>query len=151
MEYIELGPVPAGEPCAQVGTDNYLARSMRECEVFRRMLERVLPIPEGLPVKYVVRSHPHDFGTYREVSVRYNGDIRAVCDFAFQVEAAIPDFWDAVAQQELEELQRRSAHTQASLAFAPVTPPAEREDLARVAQPTTADRHFGGRRSMAAA
>ena len=55
MEYIELGPVPAGEPCAQVGTDNYLARSMRECEVFRRMLERVLPIPEGLPVKYVVR------------------------------------------------------------------------------------------------
>jgi hypothetical protein len=41
MEYIELGPVPAGEPCAQVGTDNYLARSMRECEVFRRMLERV--------------------------------------------------------------------------------------------------------------
>ena len=50
MEYIELGPVPAGEPCAQVGTDNYLARSMRECEVFRRMLERVLPIPEGLPV-----------------------------------------------------------------------------------------------------
>ena len=46
MEYIELGPVPAGEPCAQVGTDNYLARSMRECEVFRRMLERVLPIPE---------------------------------------------------------------------------------------------------------
>ena len=25
MEYIELGPVPAGEPCAQVGTDNYLS------------------------------------------------------------------------------------------------------------------------------
>ena len=56
MEYIEIGPVPASEPCAQVGTDNYLARSMRECEVFRRMLERVLPIPEGLPVKYVVRA-----------------------------------------------------------------------------------------------
>ena len=83
MEYIELGPVPAGEPCAQVGTDNYLARSMRECEVFRRMLERVLPIPEGLPVKYVVRSHPHDFGTYREVSVQIaiklaDGDFTAV-------------------------------------------------------------------------
>ena len=30
MEYIELGPVPAGEACAQVGTDNYLANSLRE-------------------------------------------------------------------------------------------------------------------------
>jgi hypothetical protein len=107
MEYIELGPVPAGEPCAQVGTDNYLARSMRECEVFRRMLERVLPIPEGLPVKYVVRSHPHDFGTYREVSVRYSSDDAAACDFAFQVESSVPDGWDPVAQQELADLQRR--------------------------------------------
>jgi hypothetical protein len=80
MEYIELGPVPAGEPCAQVGTDNYLAHSMRECEVFRRMLDRVFPIPEGLPVKYVVRSHPHDFGTYREVSVRYSSDDPAACE-----------------------------------------------------------------------
>ena len=35
MEYIELGPVPAGEACAQVGTDNYLANSLRECEVYR--------------------------------------------------------------------------------------------------------------------
>ena len=101
MEYIEPGPVPAGEPCAQVGTDNSLARSMRECEVFRRMLERVLPIPEGLPVKYVVRSHPHDFGTYREVSVRYSGDDAAACNFAFQVESSVPDVWDPVAQQEL--------------------------------------------------
>jgi hypothetical protein len=66
---------------------------MRECEVFRRMLERVLPIPEGLPVKYVVRTHPHDFGTYREVSVRHSGDDAAACDFAFQVESSVPDGW----------------------------------------------------------
>jgi hypothetical protein len=98
MEYIELGPVPAGEPCAQVGTDNYLARSMRECEVFRRMLERVFPIPEGLSVKYVVRSHPHDFGTYREVSVRYSSGDPVACDFAFQVESSVPDGWDLTAR-----------------------------------------------------
>ena len=104
METIELGPVPAGEPCAQVGTANYLARSMLECEVFRRMLERVLPIPEGLPVKYVVRSHPHDFGTYREVSVRYSCDAPAACDFAFRVESSVPEGWDPVAQHELADL-----------------------------------------------
>ena len=109
MEYIELGPVPTGETCAQVGTDNYLARSMRECEVFRRMLERILPIPEGLPVKYVIRSHPHDFGAYREVSVRYcSGDL-AASDFACNVELSVPGCWDPVARQELADLQSRDA------------------------------------------
>lgn len=126
MEYIELGPVPAGEPCAQVGTDNYLARSMRECEVFRRMLERVFPIPEGLSVKYVVRSHPHDFGTYREVSVRYSGDDAAACDFAFQVESSVPDGWDPVAQQELADLQRRQAELQPDSGVAPAISPTVR-------------------------
>ena len=139
MEYIELGPVPAGEPCAQVGTDNYLARSMRECEVFRRMLERVFPIPEGLPVQYVVRSHPHDFGTYREVSVRYSGDDAAACDFAFQVESSVPDCWDPVAQQELAELQRRQAEPQACCAGAAAVEPADRAHPACVPQRVPAD------------
>ena len=49
MEYTELGPVPAGESCAQVGTDNYLANSMRECEVYRRMLARVFRFPKACP------------------------------------------------------------------------------------------------------
>lgn len=127
MEYIELGPVPAGEPCAQVGTDNYLARSMRECEVFRRMLERVFPIPEGLPVKYVVRSHPHDFGTYREVSVRYSSDDPAACDFAFRVESSVPDGWDPVAQQELADLQGRQAELHAECGVAPAIWPTVHE------------------------
>ena len=126
MDFIELGPVPAGEPCAQVGTDNYLARSMRECEVFRRMLERVLPIPEGLPVTYVIRSHPHDFGAYREVSARYSGVDQAACDFAIQVESSVPDGWDPVAQQELADLQRRQAELQAVSATAATVEPADR-------------------------
>jgi hypothetical protein len=139
MEYIELGPVPAGEPCAQVGTDNYLARSMRECEVFRRMLERVFSVPEGLPMKYVVRSHPHDFGTYREVSVRDSSDDPAACDFAFQVESSIPDGWDPVAQQELADLQRRQAGPQACSATAATVEPADRAHLDCVPQRVPAD------------
>ena len=126
MDYIELGPVPAGEPGAQVGTDNYFARSMRECEVFRRMLERALLIPTGLPMRYVVRSHPHDFGTYREVSVRYSSDDPAACNFAFQVESSVPDVWDPVAQQELADLQRRQAELQAVSATAATVEPADR-------------------------
>lgn len=109
MEYIELGPVPAGETCAQVGTDNYLARSMRECEVFRRMLARVFPIPGGLPVKYVVRSHRHDFGRYREVSIAFADGNPAAVYFAWQVEATLPDAWDTVALDELAWFERRDA------------------------------------------
>jgi hypothetical protein len=127
MEYIELGPVPAGEPCAQIGADNYLARSMRECGVYRRMLERVFPRPESLPVKYVVRTHPHDFGAYREVSVGYCADDRAACDFAFQVEASLPETWDPIARQELADLQSVHAEAPARSAFAPVIPAADRE------------------------
>jgi hypothetical protein len=106
-DYIELGPVPAGESCAQVGADNYLANSLRECEVFKRLLARLFPIPEGLPVAYVVRSHPHDFGTYREVSVRFQGDHQAAIDFACKVEANSPENWDAIASYELAWFERR--------------------------------------------
>jgi hypothetical protein len=91
FDYIELGPVPAGESCVEVGTNNYLANSLRECKVYQRMLERLCPIPQGLPVAFVVRSHPHDFGPYREVSVR----------FAYRVEANAPEQWDAIARDEL--------------------------------------------------
>ena len=101
LDYIELGPVPAGEPCAQIGTDNYLAKSLRECKVYQRMLERLCPIPPGLPVAFVVRSHAHDFGPYREVSVRFCGGNQAAVDFAHHVDANAPDQWDAIARDEL--------------------------------------------------
>ena len=101
FDYIELGPVPAGETCVEVGTDNYMANSLRECKVYQRMLERLCPIPQGLPVEFVVRSHPHDFGPYREVSVRFCGGNRAAVEFAYHVEANAPDQWDAIARDEL--------------------------------------------------
>ena len=110
MEYIELGPVPPGEPCAQVGTDGYLANSLRECKVYRRMLARAFPIPEGLPIKYVVRSHPHDFGPYREVSIAFAGRDPAAVEFAYRVESGMPDCWDSVSIQELAHLRRHADH-----------------------------------------
>lgn len=113
MEYIELGPVPTGESCAQVGTDSYLANSLRECEVYRRMLARVLPIPEGLPVRYVVRSHSHDFGIYREVSIGFAAGHQGAADFACQAEPALPDTWDAIALGELAWFRRRDAYFKA--------------------------------------
>jgi hypothetical protein len=105
--------VPAGEACAQIGADNYLANSLRECEVYRRMLDRIFPVPGKLPVKFVVRSHPHDFGPYREVSIAFADGNQAAVDFAWQVQAALPDAWDAVALYELAWFGRRDAYAKA--------------------------------------
>lgn len=71
MNYIELGPVPAEESCAQVGAPDYERNARRECGVFRRMLERLFPVPEDVDARFTVRQYPHDFGSYFEVCVAY--------------------------------------------------------------------------------
>ena len=57
MPYIEIGPVPGEENCAQVGSSDYTEASLRECEVFRRMLTRLFPVPNGAAGR-VRRPHP---------------------------------------------------------------------------------------------
>jgi hypothetical protein len=109
MQYLELGPVPAGESCAQVGSDGYDARAQRECAVYKRMLQRLFPVPDGLGVRYAVRRHPHDFGAYFEVSVGYDvggAAAEASCEFAFNVERCTPELWDPIARYELMWFER---------------------------------------------
>ena len=113
MPYIEIGPVPGEENCAQVGSSNYTEASLRECEVFRRMLARLFPVPAGLPVAYVGRTHPHDFGNYREVSIRYDDSDSQAIEFAYEVERSIPGEWDAIARYELAWYERKHVHDQA--------------------------------------
>ena len=110
MQYIEIGPVPGEESCAQVGNPDYTEVSLRECEVFRRMLHRLFPVPDGIPVAYVCRTHAHDFGNYREVSIRYDENDGAAVDFAYQVELSVPPNWDAIAQYELAWYERKRAY-----------------------------------------
>jgi hypothetical protein len=110
MQYIEIGPVPGEEDCAQVGSPDYTEVSQRECEVFRRMLCRLLPVPEGLPVAYVGRIHPHDFGNFREVSIRYDEANAQAVEFAYEVERSMPAEWDSIAQYELAWYERKRAY-----------------------------------------
>lgn len=113
MPYIEIGPVPGEENCAQVGSSDYTEASLRECEVFRRMLTRLFPVPPGLPVAYVGRTHPHDFGNYREVSIRYDDSDSQAVEFAYEVERSAPGEWDAIARYELAWYERKCAFDQA--------------------------------------
>lgn len=112
QQIMNIGPAPCEESCAQVGQADYEERSRRECRIFQRMLERMRPLADGIPAQYVVRSFPHDFGSYREVCVRYEETDARACEHAFEVEGNTPAEWDAIARYELlwieryEQLQR---------------------------------------------
>lgn len=128
MQFIDVGPVPADESCAQVGSSGYAARAQRECEVYKRMLQRLFPVPEGLGVRYAVRRHSHDFGAYFEVSVGYDvggATAEASCEFAFNVERCIPERWDPIARYELmwfEQHEKTNATAGVSRAEPPQLP-----------------------------
>lgn len=101
MDCLELGPVPSEESCQQVGTRFYDAVAARkECEAFRNQIRRVCgDEPEG--IRLVVKSNPHDFGSYYEVAVKFDESIQAAVDWAFKVESTDIAEWDAAARAEL--------------------------------------------------
>lgn len=92
-EYLELGPVPANEQCAQVGAPDYSERSREECQRYINQLKREFPIPDDLDCRYVIKSFPHDFGSYREVCIAFDNRDSASIDFAFNVEENAPAHW----------------------------------------------------------
>lgn len=99
-DWIELGPTPAGESCAQVGQNSYAEQARKEGRAYINQLERMFPNPPG-SARFALKSFPHDFGTYFEVCVVYNDDSEAEWDFAFEVERNLPEFWDDEAKVEL--------------------------------------------------
>ncbi|HNU12559.1 MAG TPA: hypothetical protein PKJ45_14530 [Rubrivivax sp.] len=109
MDYIELGPAPAEESCAQVGDEDYEAESRRECLTYVRQIYRTFPVPPGVNARFLVRSFPHDFGTYREVVVEYQAT-REALDFVLRVENNVPTQWDAIARYELAWLRSSREH-----------------------------------------
>lgn len=102
-----LGPVPVCESCASVGSPDYGARSLLECKVFRRMLERQRPVPENVSARYVVRGFPHDFGEYREVCIDFDAEEPEALAFASEIESNTPENWDTQAVFELIWFTRR--------------------------------------------
>jgi hypothetical protein len=107
QEIMTIGSSPCEESCAQVGNADYDDRSRRECRVFQRMLERAFPLAEDVRARFVVKSSPHDFGSYREVCIRYEDTDPRACEHAYRVEANTPPEWDAIARYELLWLERQ--------------------------------------------
>lgn len=105
MEYLELSSAPYEEECVQVSSKiDYLQAQRAECYIFKRMLERQFPPPQG--AYFSVKPNQHDFGTYYEVVVKYENEEGE--NFAYDMEENIPAKWDDEALAEIaanEEIQ----------------------------------------------
>lgn len=103
-DYMEIGSVPASEPCAQVGNDDYTELSRKECHVFKEQLLRIWG-EKLLPGMYfTIKTFPHDFGSYREVCIVYDDNNEAQCDMAIEIQNEMPEKWDSEALAELKEI-----------------------------------------------
>jgi len=98
-DYIEIGPAPADEECAQLGEDGYYTRSRRECWTYIKQIRRELGM-EPANTKLVVKTFQHDFGTYYEV-VCYYGESYESMGYAIRCEEEVSDRWDDESKEAL--------------------------------------------------
>jgi len=100
-DYLTLGNSPINEDCVQVNSHAvYLPAMKAECQLFKKQLERMFPdIPDNTCFR--IKSFSHDFGEYLEVCIIYDTDDENSCDFAYEVEGNLPEYWDAEARKEL--------------------------------------------------
>lgn len=96
-DYLTLGPTPAGEQCENLGPNYNPQRARLECNTFRDQLRREFP---EATCQFVVKSFPHDFGSYMEVCAVYDDTDEVQVDWAFRAESDTPEYWD----QESREL-----------------------------------------------
>ena len=91
-DYLDLGPSPAEEVCAQIGDEDYHSKARAECLAFIALIRQTCgEEPEGAHLS--IKSFPHDFGSYMEVVCYYNDDFPASADYAWDVEKALPTRW----------------------------------------------------------
>lgn len=101
-DYFELATtVPNDEPCAQVGSDNYMVNARMEANAFRDQIYRVFgEPPSGTGIR--INANAHDFGTYLDLQIVYDDGNDASCDWAFGVEGNLPQTWDEEARRQLK-------------------------------------------------
>jgi len=97
---LNLSPTPVGEDCAQLGDANYSSRARQECRAFIQQLKREFGEPP-IGAVFKITQNPHDFGTYLDVDIQFNDEDDMASEYAYKIEANLPEFWDAAAKKEL--------------------------------------------------
>ena len=100
MDTLELTSAPVCENCAQLGSNDYYQRAQKECRAFINQLRRQFG-KEPVGARLYVKANPHDFGTYYEVACKFDSDYYEAVDYAFDLEAHLPEELDEEAKQEL--------------------------------------------------
>jgi hypothetical protein len=97
---LSLGATPYGEACASVGDEDYRTRARAECRAYIGQLTRMFgEPPDGC--RLIIRSCPHDFGSYLDVEAVFDPDNEPAVRFAYRLEDGVPELWDAEAREEL--------------------------------------------------
>lgn len=92
-DYIDLGPTPCDEDCAQVGSPTYKQDSNKETWRYLNGLLKFFGEPPGEAFFYI-KSNPHDFGSYSSVVIYFHPDNKEELDFAIKVEQNLPATWE---------------------------------------------------------
>lgn len=93
LEYIELGCSPAQEDCVQVGHEDYHRLARAECMRYLELIRKYCgEEPPG--ARLAIKLFPHDFGSYYEVICYYETNSEEAMDYAFDLEANAPAYWD---------------------------------------------------------
>lgn len=94
QEIYWLGPSPAEEECVQLGRPDYDSAARAECQRYIEAIRKVCgPEPDG--VRLAIKSQPHDFGSYLEVAVVFDGENAAAREYAAKCDENAPTTWAA--------------------------------------------------------
>lgn len=99
LDYVNIGSVPSGEDCEQLGPDYDAQKARKESQIFAKQLRRQFPDAD-----FKVKSFFHDFGTYFEVVAFFDSENEESVDAAFKAENNMPEFWDDEAKEEIAAL-----------------------------------------------
>ena len=100
-EFMEIGPVPAEENCAQVGDAFFKQVATIQMETYIDQLYREFPNAREHGISFVKKWYPHEFGTYGEVNISWPADNELATEYALDIEHNLPSHWD---EQSLETL-----------------------------------------------
>jgi len=104
-DYLNLGPTPSDESCAQVGDEGYELKAREECKRFITALRKKFgPEPSGAQLK--TRGFNHDFGRYYEVIVTYRD--QESFDYALMLESEAPGRWEEYGELHPEDVAART-------------------------------------------
>lgn len=90
---IYIGSSPCDEDCVQVGAEDYYNRVKKECQEFIKLIREKLG-PEVGGARLVIKSNPHDFGTYLSVECTYPEESKLGLAYALACESHGPETWE---------------------------------------------------------